>query len=321
LEFVAGDQLSLRRGVIVVGRSASCDVVLDDPAVSRRQLLLHVTADGVVLANVGRQAVSRNGAEIDDSTLAVDGDRIAIGGEPFAVLRRTTAPDVASRWILRLDGGLALKLRRTPFTVGGGSTDDLTVDGWPPAALSLHDVDTGIIVELGSGSEALLSAEERALFDEDGFARVAVGGGFVVGGRRFAITQGGAPLEGSTECGGEPRAEIRLEAYKRGGVLSLDRGGAVSEVFLAQRRFALVRALLAPPEPAAAGDLLPVDALCRRIWPKDPHKDESDFNVLLYRVRRDLLRAGIDASEVIERARGAGMVRAPIGERARIVVA
>lgn len=308
--------------MVVVGRSASCDVVLDDPAVSRRQLLLHVTAEGVVVANVGRQGVSRNGAEVDESALAGDGDTIEIGGEPFAVLRRTAAEDGESRWILRLDGGLALKLRRTPFTVGGAATDDLCVEGWPAAALTLHEVDTGIIVELGSGSEGLLSGEERAGFDAEGLARVAVGGALLVGGRRFSIVQGGARFEGSTELGGlEPRSEIRLEAYKRGGVLSVGRGGEATEVFLAQRRFALVRALLAPAEPAVAGDLIGVDVLCGAIWPDDPSKDESDFNVLLYRVRRDLLRAGIDAGELIERARGAGMVRAPLGARARVVIA
>ncbi len=306
---------------MVVGRSASCDVVLDDPAVSRRQLLLHVTAEGVVLANVGRQGVSCNGVEIDESALAGDGDAIGIGGEPFAVLRRTTLEGAESRWILRLDGGLALKLRRTPFTVGGGPTDDLSVDGWPAGALTLHDVDTGIIVELGAGSEGLLRGGERAAFDSDGFARVAVGGVILVGGRRFSIIQGDARLEGSTEIGGTPpRSEVRLEAYKRGGVLSLGRGGEATEVFLAERRFALLRALFAPAKPAVAGDLIGVDDLCERIWPDDPSKDESDFNVLLYRVRRDLLRAGIDASEVIERARGAGMVRAPLGESARVVI-
>ena len=322
LEFEAGDKLALRRGVVVVGRSSSCDVVLDDPAISRRQLLLHVTAEGVVLANVGRQAVSRNGSEIDESALAGDGDRIRIGGSPFAVVRATVAEEAESRWILRLDGGLTLKPRRTPFTVGGGGADDLRLDGWPAAGLSLHDVDTGVIVELGADSGSLLRDDERSAFDADGFARVALGGELLVGGRRFAFLQGDGGLEGSTEIGGvETVVEVRLEAYKRGGVLSIGRGGATVEVFLAQRRFALLRALLSPNKPALAGDLVPVEALCRTIWPDDPHKDESDFNVLLYRVRRDLLRAGIDAGAVIERARGSGMVRSPLGEGARVMIA
>lgn len=322
LEFGAGDQLALRRGVVVVGRSSACDIVLADPAVSRRQLLLHTTADGVVLANVGRQGVSHNGAEIEEPVVAADGDRIGIGGEPFAVLRATEAGDEASRWILRLDGGVALKLRRTPFAVGGGPVDDLSVEGWPAAALRLHDVDTGVVVELGAGAEALLRAGERAAFDADGFARIAVGDDFRVGGRRFAIVQGSAGLEGSTELHGvEPPVAVRLEAYRRGGVLSICRGGEATELFLAQRRFALLRALFAPARPAVAGELVPVDALCRTIWPDDPAKDESDFNVLLYRVRRDLLAAGIDADTVIERARGTGMVRAPLGATAAVILA
>ncbi len=322
LEFATGDGLVLRRGLAVIGRSAACDVVLDDPAISRRQLLLQVASDGVMLVNVGRQAVCHNGQEFDEPTLAVDGDRITIGGEAFAVVRATALSAEPPRWILRLDGGLSIKIRRVPFLVGGGAGDDLTIDGWPSAALSLHDVGAGLVMELAPAARALLQRGEGAAFDAEGLVRLAVGMRVYVGGRSFSIVATGADLEGSTLLGGEAASavELRICAHRRGGTLSIQGGGRCSEVVLAKRRFALVRALLCPQKPAMPGDFIGVETLCRVIWPDDPGKDESDFNVLLYRVRRDLLRAGIDASELVERGRCAGVLRSPIAARADIII-
>jgi DNA-binding NtrC family response regulator len=48
-----GKRCALRRGLIVVGNAADCDLVLEDPAVSRRQLELEATAEGFVLRDLG----------------------------------------------------------------------------------------------------------------------------------------------------------------------------------------------------------------------------------------------------------------------------
>ncbi len=323
LEFATGDGLVLWRGVAVIGRSATCDVVLDDPAISRRQLLLQVASDGVMLVNVGRQVVHHNDQEIDEPTLALDGDRIAIGGEAFAVVRAAPVIGGQPRWILRLDGGLAIKIRRAPFLVGGGAADDLTIDGWPSAALSLHDVGAGLVMALAPAASALLQGGEGAAFDDGGLARLTVGERVHVGGRSFSVIATGADLEGSTLLGGGATAsevELRICAHRRGGTLRIREGGRCSEVVLAKRRFSLVQALLCPQRPAMPGDFVAVETLCRVIWPDDPGKDESDFNVLLYRVRRDFLRAGIDANEVIERGRGAGVVRSPVAAIATMII-
>ena len=94
--------------------------------------------------------------------------------------------------------------------------------------------------------------------------------------------------------------------------------GPKRSVYLAARRFALLRALITPEPPARPGELRSVEELCRAIWPDDELKDETDFNVLLYRVRRDLVNAGLDLAEFIERVRGSGMVRSPIAADAEI---
>ena len=97
-------------------------------------------------------------------------------------------------------------------------------------------------------------------------------------------------------------------------------GGEERSVYLPRLRFALLRALIAPPPPAAPGDYLDVESLCEIVWPGNHSKTEYDFNVLLHRVRRDLLRAELDVDALIERAHGSGMIRAPAAAEAEVVV-
>jgi hypothetical protein len=66
--------------------------------------------------------------------------------------------------------------------------------------------------------------------------------------------------------------------------------------------------LLQPPEPYAAGALLEDDLLIARVWPGQA-RTRIDLNTLVYRLRRDLVAAGIDASTFVLRAPGGGGTR------------
>jgi len=224
LEFESGRRITLRAGVTVVGRSSNCDVVLDDPAVSRRQLLLLPRQDGVEIVNVGRQAASVDGQVFDEPALARSGTHLEIAGVAFG-------------------------------TIQAGDT----------------------------------AREQEAS---------------TVLGPRVAS----APIS------------LRLETYARGGLLTLSQGEEQRSCYLASLRFALLRGVLRPPAPAVPGDFVSVEGLCRQIWPEDPHKDDTDFGVLLYRLRQDLQRAGFEPDQLLERARGTGMIRAPLAREAAIVV-
>jgi len=80
--------LDLPVGRFVIGRSASCQLSLDDPMVSRQHALLVVDSNGVTVEDLG----SRNGVIVNDvripgrHTLA-DGDRIKIGSQEMVFLR------------------------------------------------------------------------------------------------------------------------------------------------------------------------------------------------------------------------------------------
>lgn len=81
--------LELGEGQFAVGRSAGCQLSLDDPLVSRRHALLTVTDEGVTVEDLGsRNGVVVNGARIAAATrVHLDpGDRITIGSQELTLL-------------------------------------------------------------------------------------------------------------------------------------------------------------------------------------------------------------------------------------------
>jgi predicted component of type VI protein secretion system len=90
--------LELSEGQFAVGRSAACQLSLDDPLVSRRHALLTVSPDGVTVEDLqSRNGVVVNGERITGRILLNPGDRIVIGSQELTLLearesaRRQTA--------------------------------------------------------------------------------------------------------------------------------------------------------------------------------------------------------------------------------------
>lgn len=78
--------LELTEGQFTVGRSASCQLSLDDPLVSRRHALLTVGADGVSIEDLqSRNGVMVNGARISGRVVLEPGDRIVIGAQELTL--------------------------------------------------------------------------------------------------------------------------------------------------------------------------------------------------------------------------------------------
>lgn len=90
--------LELSEGQFAVGRSAACQLSLDDPLVSRRHALLTVSPDGVTVEDLqSRNGVVVNGERITGRIEIRPGDRIVIGSQEMTLLearesaRRQTA--------------------------------------------------------------------------------------------------------------------------------------------------------------------------------------------------------------------------------------
>ncbi len=104
--------LELSPGTFSIGRSADCQLSLDDPLVSRKHAYLHVRGDEVVLEDAGsRNGVQVNGVRIEGKRKLDDGDRITIGAQEMTVAVFGDADLAAKRTV-----------RATPSSIQGPVT-------------------------------------------------------------------------------------------------------------------------------------------------------------------------------------------------------
>ena len=80
---------TLEMGETVVGRSATCDIIIDDPSVSRRQARVAVMGARCKLLDLD----STNGTFVNDARIATtrleSGDRLRVGRVELVALRET----------------------------------------------------------------------------------------------------------------------------------------------------------------------------------------------------------------------------------------
>jgi pSer/pThr/pTyr-binding forkhead associated (FHA) protein len=76
-----GADVFLSEGQYVIGRSASCQLMVDDARVSRRHATITVSAGQVAIEDLGSvNGVYVNGIRVQGKKALIDGDRIGIGG-------------------------------------------------------------------------------------------------------------------------------------------------------------------------------------------------------------------------------------------------
>ena len=85
LRYQAHD-IELPIGEFLIGRSAECQLALDDPLVSRKHAAFHVRKDGVTVEDLGsRNGVLLNGARVEGPHAVTEDDRVTIGGQDLRV--------------------------------------------------------------------------------------------------------------------------------------------------------------------------------------------------------------------------------------------
>lgn len=129
---------TLPLGDYVVGRSAECDMVLDDPVASRRHAVFHVMPTQVVLEDLGsRNGVLVNGVRMFEPTPIQHGDRVLVGGTEMwlvEVAARRRREDMATR----------------PLAVSGVQARNMGKADWESST------------EVGSVYDVLIAACDRA---------------------------------------------------------------------------------------------------------------------------------------------------------------
>jgi FHA domain-containing protein len=94
LRFTDRSDVELLPGITVVGRSDSCQIVIEDPLISRRHACFVVDAQGVLVKDLGSMnGVLVNGVKVDGTRVLAAGDRITIGkGEAELRVAAATRP-------------------------------------------------------------------------------------------------------------------------------------------------------------------------------------------------------------------------------------
>lgn len=79
--------LEMPLGDFIVGRSSECSLAVDDPLVSRKHAVLHVSAEGVIAEDLGsRNGISVNGERAKGPQLLRHRDRVTIGSQEVVLL-------------------------------------------------------------------------------------------------------------------------------------------------------------------------------------------------------------------------------------------
>lgn len=93
-----GRTIPLPVGELLVGRDEQCQLVVDDPNVSRMHLSLIVTQDSVHVRDLGsRNGVWLEGKRVVSAQRAKPGDVIRLGDTELVLARTSEAPQVQSR--------------------------------------------------------------------------------------------------------------------------------------------------------------------------------------------------------------------------------
>lgn len=302
---------------VLIGRSPDCNIVLEAADISRHHALVRLGHAGAELMSLGRQPVRVNGVECRGLTPLRAGDRIDVGAWSFGVgeapitgVSRANEP----AWFVERRPGMLHLLTGPLFRVGGGDDDDLIVESWEPSVLSF-DLRAGppVLTALrpGVGCGRALAPGERV--------PVTDGARITWRDEALAVRAKPASLGVETARTKPPRfaVVVLLEFMPRGGQLTIEIGGELHTTQLSDRRCDLVACLLQPPAPHRAGEFIPEDVLCGRIWPGEEN-GRTELNTLLYRLRQNLSNEGIDPAPLFER-RGGGL-RFCLAPRARVVV-
>jgi hypothetical protein len=308
-------------GGILVGRSPRCDLVLRDPKASRSQALVYLDGDEPRLLVLGRGRTRLNGNAAERETRLGAGDRISLPGLELDLVASDDAGEArdGQAWVLDRPGGGLFGVSHGPFVIGGHASDDLHLAGWPDHALTLHPTQG----RLHLATQVALAVDGVAI-DAGGLVALAPGSAIVHGGHTLRVVAGGQLAEGSTlvtdSDGGAALPErIELEFLPRGGRLRLHTPGGECCVYLPGQRCDLMALLLRPPDPYRRGEVLDDELLLARVWPHQM-RTRVDLNTLIYRLRRDLVRAGIDPTALIVRAPGGGGTRLGLGDEVPISV-
>jgi hypothetical protein len=297
------------RGVLI-GRSAAADVMLEDPAASRRSALIYTDPQGVQLVRIGRSPVEINGVPLEEARTLEQGDRITVPGCSLEVQLEQRQPSSATGWALRHrstsdPSGRAVGFTPLPqveFTVGGDEADDLTMPGWLPCAIRLEPaLPGGWRATLGPGVTLNGRVPPKDLTH-----LLQTGDELAWQGTSLRLVDM-ASAHQTTMGDDVPELPWHVELQPvppAGGQITVRLGHRTRTVWLPGLRFDLMQVLLVPLGSGPAGEPVTDAVVLTRVWGRLPPKDPKAVNTLVKRLRKDLEGGGLDSRTLVERAHG-----------------
>jgi len=192
------------------------------------------------------------------------------------------------------------------FALHGASADCLDLEGWSPRSVTLCFARRGVplMARIETHAAGTGNPEEAVVALAPG-SRITYGGCtlHVVTEREDGYERSMVGVSATGEA--ELADFVHLAFLPRGGQLQVRWGDSGCCAFLPGQRAELMARLLKPPLPFAAGELLEDEVLLECLWPNQT-RTRVDLNILIYRLRKDLERAGIDAKSFIVRSPGGG---------------
>jgi pSer/pThr/pTyr-binding forkhead associated (FHA) protein len=165
-----GENIELRGGQLLVGRSAMCRLVLDDPLVSRQHAEFRVESGTVILYDLKSvNGVFVNGQRIERQLRLAVGDRISIGGQEL--LLRSRAANRGNERANERRFTETLHDHRTPNTPEGvpayseNANEDSTIQG-DGLDLLATVADKVIALRRGDDAERILSTYLQTLLEK-----------------------------------------------------------------------------------------------------------------------------------------------------------
>jgi len=302
---------------LLIGRASSCDIILVDDFVSSQHALIRQTTAGYELHSLGRNPTLLNDEEIDQVVLVESGDTIELPGSRFTFLIDAESRPESDAWHVCL-GRDRYRVPQAPFGVGGARHDDLHISELPPGALTFFTAGDALLVE---ASEAGFSIDGAPLAPDE--IRAVAHGQTITWGPVHLLVEAAAAdaRHATTHMGGlAVLRRVRFKYLPSGGEIEVEIGRETVRCRLSELRCRLVVVLLDPPAPFSAGEFVADEVLIPKVWPRQPERSHYDLNTLVHRLRKDLLRVGLDPTRLIERARAGGGTRFQVHSGTKIEI-
>ena len=289
--------LRLGPAPIKLGRAPGNDVVVTDPAVSGQHATVWVDAAGAwIVDHSSRNGTFVNGQRIRGAIQIGGTDDIRVGPFRLRLDGELPTPRLVGWSIEDVDAGLRVPVRGRRFSIGTAADADLVLTRGDERQAWVFFREDGEIWLANGESEGPLASGET----------------FAVAGRRLRAipTDGnvaptlvdgeGAGYDLHATLNGATGPVATLRDPLSGGSYPVETDNRAVLLYLLGRQLAADRAAGVPEAEAGwCGD----DAVSQGIWGRVPDLDTNNLHVLVYRLRKEIERAGFDPWFIEKRRR------------------